>query len=68
MKKIMYIKTFLSGLLKGLSIPVDYKVPDDSVAHHCRCLSIITQKNPGCDAITKSQYYVTDVRVEEVSA
>lgn len=61
---VTYEKTFLSGALRGMTLPISVPYPDEASAHRAaERLSRITRKKPSQEAGSSSLFYVDGVQV-----
>ena len=63
--RVTYKKTFLSGLLKGLTVDAGYDIPDTLNDRRITMLSLlnIDQDNPGREALTNNLFYVSQIQL-----
>ena len=64
MLKVQGNKTFLTGNLAGLTVPVSFPVATWNAAMKCLGdLQKLTQENPGEDCVTKDRFYTSNLFV-----
>lgn len=64
--EITYQKTFITGLLKGMTVCGGFKTVEDLVEDYHLDLKDMTEDNPGIEAITGNKYYVKNISIREL--
>jgi hypothetical protein len=64
--RLQYQKILMSGSLVGLPLECSYEVPNYDIAiDHLGSLMEKTEKNPGRDCVTGTQFYIADPKIVE---